>query len=64
VEKEIAAFPIVGAGGAVIPTTPAAKDGAIALNAEQRSAARLLGIPEDKYAETLKAERGGNEEVA
>lgn len=55
VEKEIGALPIVGASGAL--TTPPAKDGVISLNAEQKQAARILGIPEDKYLKTVQAEQ-------
>lgn len=53
----IAALPILGGGGQIVPSTPPAADGEIALNAEQASAARLLGLDPKAYAETLKAER-------
>ena len=56
VEKEIAALPKL-TGATIEAAAPPAKDGQVALNAEQRQAAKLLGIPEDKYAATLKAER-------
>ena len=46
-------------GTTVLP--PAAKDGEVALNAEQLSAATALGIDPKKYAETLKAETGMKE---
>ena len=36
--------------------TPPAKDGLTALSAEQKDAARLLGLSEKDYLETLKAE--------
>lgn len=58
VEKEITALPVLGAGGApLIPSAEPDKDGNLALNADQRQAARLLGVSEKDYAETLKAER-------
>lgn len=62
VEKEIAALPLLGRSG-IVTTPPAAKDGEIALNAEQKDAARALGLDFKTYAETLKAERAANEEA-
>lgn len=57
VEKEIGALPKLGGNGAVLPVEPPApKDGKIALNAEQKEAARLLGVKEDDYAKTLASE--------
>lgn len=61
VEKEIGAMAALGPSGARLdpPTDVKDKDGKviIALNAEQRQAAKVLGIAEDKYAATLAAER-------
>jgi hypothetical protein len=58
VEKEIAALPVLGSGGLpLIPTAEPDKDGNLALNADQRQAAKLLGVSEKDFAETLKAER-------
>ncbi|MBW7968127.1 phage protease [Bradyrhizobium sp. BR 10289] len=60
VEKEIGALPKLGGNGAVLPVEPPApKDGKIALNAQQKEAARLLGIKEDDYAKTLASEAAG-----
>lgn len=53
----INAMPVLGAGGSIVPATPPAKDGEIALQAEQATVARMLGINPKDYAETLKAER-------
>ncbi|EDQ34290.1 Mu-like prophage I protein [Hoeflea phototrophica DFL-43] len=61
VEKEINSFPSLGRSGASIEPPPAAKDGQLALNAEQRSVATMLGIDPKDYAETLKAERDARE---
>ena len=48
-------------GGAIVPVDPPAKDGEIHLNAEQADVARLMGIPQDQYVATLKAERAAQE---
>jgi phage I-like protein len=55
VEKEINAMPILGPSGAQI--TPPAKDGEIALNAEQMQASKVLGIAPAEYLKTLQAEQ-------
>lgn len=60
VEKEIAALPILGPSGARLDP-PISKDGQMALNAEQRQVATMLGIDPKDYAETLKAERDARE---
>ena len=60
VEKEIGAMPVLTQSGTSV-APPAAKDGEVALNAEQLSAATALGIDPKKYAETLKAETGMKE---
>lgn len=54
-KKLIEAMPCLDASGA--NALPPVKDGEIALNAEQRQAARVLGIPEADYLATLKSER-------
>lgn len=54
-EKLILGMPKLGPTGASVD--PPKKDGEVSLNAEQRQAADLLGIPHDKYLETLKAEQ-------
>jgi phage I-like protein len=54
-EKLILGMPKLGPSGASVEPPP--KDGEISLNAEQRQAADLLGVPHDKYLETLKAEQ-------
>ncbi|MGO4561481.1 phage protease [Rhizobiales bacterium 3FA27D7] len=51
----IAGLPVLGGGGEIVP--PPVPAGEIALQAEQRQAARLLGIAEKDYLATLKAER-------
>lgn len=56
VEKEIGALPKLGSGATIIAEPPAPKDGKIALNAEQKQAAALLGIKEEDYAKTLASE--------
>lgn len=56
VEKEILALPSLGTSGLTV-TPPPAKDGVISLNAEQQSAARLLGISPEEYTKTLQAEQ-------
>lgn len=53
----IEALPVLGGAGEIVPATPPGREGEIALNAEQRAVAGLLGIPEDKMIETIKAER-------
>jgi phage I-like protein len=60
VEKEITALPILGPSGARLEP-PVSQDGQMALNAEQRSVATMLGIDAKDYAETLKAERDARE---
>ena len=55
VEKEIGALPLLGASGA-LQVSPEPKDGQISLNAEQKNAARVLGISEAEYAKTLASE--------
>lgn len=60
VEKEIGAMPILTASGTTV-NPPALKDGEVALNAAQLSAAAALGVDPKKYAETLKAEQGMKE---
>ncbi len=60
VEKEIGAMPILGRSG-TIAVPPAAKDGEVALNAEELTAAKLLGLDPKAYAATLKAERTNEE---
>lgn len=56
-EALITAMPILGGGGQItLPVTPPV-NGEVALQAEERDAARLLGIPEKDFAATLKDER-------
>jgi len=57
VEKEIGAFPFLSSTGALETPPAVVKDGKVALNAEEKSVARALGIAEDDYAKTLAAER-------
>lgn len=57
VEKEIGALPVLSASGATVLPPAAAKDGEIALNAEQANAAKLLGIPVEDYKKTLQSEQ-------
>jgi phage I-like protein len=57
VEKEIAALPKLSGGAIIDAVPPADRDGKVALNAEQQTAARLLGIPVEEYRKTLAAER-------
>jgi phage I-like protein len=57
VEKEITALPILSASGTSPLPPEKDKDGKIALNAEQKSAADALGIDHKQYAETLSAEQ-------
>lgn len=54
-EKLILGLPKLGPSGASVE--PPKMDGEVSLNAEQRQVAELLGIPPDKYLETLKAEQ-------
>jgi phage I-like protein len=61
VETEIAALPRLGASGTTIAPPAPAAGGEFALNAEQRQAARLMGIAEKDYAATLKAEAAERE---
>lgn len=42
-------------------TPPAAKDGTVALSAEQSQAAKLLGLSVEDYTKTLHAERAAQE---
>jgi phage I-like protein len=56
VEKEIAALPILGPSGAQIDPPKPDKDGNIALNAEQSTVAKLLGVSTEAMAKTLAAE--------
>lgn len=55
VEKELGALPVLGAGGS-IDQLPAA-DAALSLNADQKRAALVLGIPEADFLKTLKSEK-------
>ena len=55
-EALIGAMPILGASGAAV-VPPVAKDGEVALQAEQATAAKLLGIPLEDYRKTLQSER-------
>lgn len=61
VEKEIGGLPRLGASGTLSTPPAAAKDGEVALNAEQSIAARALGIDPKAYAATLKSERVNEE---
>lgn len=56
-EELVNAMPVLGAGGAIVPPTPPARDGEISLQAEQLAVAKMLGIDPKDYAETLKQER-------
>ncbi|MGJ5203630.1 phage protease [Bradyrhizobium sp. HKCCYLR20261] len=56
VEKEIGALPKLGPSGTTGDPPPVVKDGKVALNAEQKNIAALLGISEDAYAKTLASE--------
>jgi len=62
VEKEIAAFAILGPGQRIEVVPPAGRDGEVSLNAAQREAARLTGEDPAKIAETVKAERAEREQ--
>jgi len=57
VEALIAAMPVLGGGGQIVPATPPAANGEISLNAAEAQAAKLLGIDPKAMAATLKAER-------
>ena len=59
-EELVAGLPKIR-GAAIVPADPPAKDGEISLNAEQADVARLMGIPQDQYAATLKDERAAQE---
>ncbi len=63
VEKEIGALPTLGANNVLVPTEPPAKEGEIALQAEELAVCRMLGQDPKDYAETLKAEREANQEA-
>lgn len=56
VEKEINALPVLGSDQRIASETPPPKDGEVALNAEQKQAAKLLGVTEKDFAATLQAE--------
>lgn len=56
VEKEINAMPVLGPSGTHIAPPAPDKDGKVALNAEQMTAAKILGIDPVEYAKTLAAE--------
>lgn len=56
VEAIIAGMPAIGGTTTTTVTPPEMKDGKIALNAQQRDAARLIGVTPEAYAKTLKAE--------
>lgn len=56
-EELISAMPVLGAGGAIVPPTPPAREGEISLQAEQLTVAKMLGLDPKDYAETLKQER-------
>ncbi|WP_165798108.1 phage protease [Tritonibacter scottomollicae] len=60
VEKEIAGLPVLNSTG-VAHLTPASEDGKISLNAEQQSAARLLGLSSEDYQTVLEEEREAQE---
>jgi phage I-like protein len=62
VEKEIGALPVLGRSGA-ITAAPPTPTGEVALNAEQLSAAKVLGLDPKSYAATLKAERAHEESL-
>lgn len=59
-EALINTMPALGPSGVTV-TPPPAKDGEVSLNHEQRQAAKLLGISEDKYLEQLKADQAAEE---
>jgi phage I-like protein len=59
VEKELGAIPALHAAGR--PQPAVIKDGKVALNAEQTSAAKLLGLSAEDYAKTLAAEAATEE---
>lgn len=55
-EALIGALPKLGGGGTIIPDTPPAKEGEIALQAEDMRVAKLLGLDPKDYAATRKAD--------
>lgn len=57
VEDELGAIPAITYGRLIKGFDEPPKDGEISLNAEQRLAADLLGVPHDKFLDTLKAEQ-------
>lgn len=59
VEDELGAMPAITYGRLIKGFGELPKDGEIALNAEQRQAADLLGVPHETYLATLKAEQKG-----
>lgn len=56
-EELIGALPVLGGGGEIVPSTPPAPGGQVALNAAETQTARLLGLSPQAMADTLKAER-------
>ncbi|WP_102226915.1 phage protease [Acidimangrovimonas sediminis] len=60
-EELVTGLPILGASGALTAPPAAGKDGEISLNAEQVTAAKMLGLDPKQYAATLKDERAGQE---
>jgi phage I-like protein len=59
-EELILGMPVLGASGtAIVP--PAAKDGEIALNADQSGIATMLGVSVEDYTATLKGEQTNQE---
>ena len=57
VEDELGAIPAITYGRLIKGFGELPKDGEIALNAEQRQVADVLGVPHDMYLATLKAEK-------
>lgn len=55
-EKLVNGMPMLTVTGTVL-TPPAAKDGVVSLNAEQKAACALLGVSEEAYLKTLSAEQ-------
>ena len=53
----INAMPIIGSSGTLLTPPPANKDGNTALNSEQSSIAKMLGIKPEAYAKTLADEQ-------
>jgi len=60
VEKEINALPVLS-GTTIVAATPTAKDGKIALNAEQAAVADQLGLDHKDYADQLEIDRANEE---